>query len=340
MKAIYLTKYGDADKAFETRQVEKPRAQEDELIIQVMSFGLNFADVVARRGMYPEAPKNPCVLGYDVGGYVHEVGSGVEGFVKGDKVVALTRFGGYSEFAVARKEAVALIPSGYSFDLSVALATQACTAYFCAIESVSLHPGDIVLIQAAAGGVGSMLVQLCKHKGCYVIGTSSGSKHYFLEKLGVDLCIDYTKDDFAKVIVEKLGPKKLDVVFDSIGGKTFSKAMKQLAPGGKMVNFGAAAQIHGSKTNMLRSLGVVLGFGLFSPLSFLMNSKSLIAVNMLKIADHRPHVFNHVLKAVVRLAEEKIIVSTVGKAFPAEDIVDAHYYLENRNSIGKVVVRW
>jgi NADPH2:quinone reductase len=176
--------------------------------------------------------------------------------------------------------------------------------------------------------------------GCYVIGTASGSKHYFLEKMGVDLCIDYTKEDFVERIVKELGTKKIDVVFDSIGGKTFSKAMKQLAPGGKMVNFGAAAQIKGSKTNVLRSIGVVLGFGLFSPLSFLMNSKSLIAVNMLKIADHRPLVFNHVLKQVIKLAEEKVIVPTVGKAFPAEDIADAHYYLEHRISIGKVVVRW
>ncbi len=339
MKSIYITQYGNSDKAFDIRETEIPSPGPGEVCIKVISSGLNFADVVARRGLYQDAPPNPAVIGYDVAGYIHAVGIDVIDFEVGQKVVALTRFGGYAEYAIAMVEGVAVLPDDYDFHKATALATQACTAYFCAAECISLHEGDTVLVQAAAGGVGSILVQLAKYYGCKVYGTASTKKQDFLKELGVDLPIDYTKDSF-KDIIKKETPDGIDVVFDSIGGKSFNHGMKVLSPGGRMVSYGAASQIKGNKTNKLKAAGVVFGFGLFSPLGLLMNSKSIITVNMLRIADYKANMFQHVMRKVVKLADEGVINPTLCKTFAASDVASAHDFLESRQSIGKVTLGW
>jgi len=338
MRAIYLKRYGASEKAFEIRETPTPQPGPKEVLIKSKCFGLNFADVVARRGLYPDAPKNPAVIGYDVSGYIEAVGSEVKYLKVGDRVAALTRFGGYAEYARTMEEGVALLPDTLSFEQGVALATQACTAYHCAVQCVNLHEGDVVLIQAAAGGVGSILTQIAKHKGCTVIGTASSKKQDFLRQNGVDIPIDYTKDDFKRVIQDRLGEAPLDFVFDSIGGSAFKKAWKLLKPGGVMVNFGAASQIAGS--NKLKGLAVVAGFGVFSPLQLLMSSKSMVAVNMLRIADHKPQLFQKIFNGVMEMAEAGIISPILSKNFKPEQIAEAHDFLESRQSIGKITLTW
>lgn len=338
MKAIYLKKYGASEKAFEVKEVIRPKIQSHEVLIENKCFGLNFADVVARRGLYPDAPKNPAVLGYDVAGIVAEVGSDVSHVAVGDRVSALTRFGGYAEYSKTMGEGVALLPDDIDFGIGTALATQACTAYYSAVHCINLNEGDQVLVQAAAGGVGTLLTQIAKSKGCTVFGTASTKKQDVLVKNGVDHPIDYTKSDFAAVISKILDGNKLDVVFDSIGGKAFKQGWKLLQPGGVMVNFGAAAQVSGS--NKLKSLGVVAGFGLFSPLQLLMSSKSMVAVNMLRIADHKPHIFKKTFDGVMKMTSEGIIRPIISKTFKASQIAEAHDYLESRQSAGKIVMEW
>ncbi len=337
MKAIYLQKYGSTQEAFVVKETKIPTPKEDEVLIKVKYSGLNFADVIARRGMYPDAPKNPALLGYDVSGEISAVGEKVTEFKIGQQVVAMTRFGGYAEYAVTNKNGVAVVPDGYDMAAATVLATQACTAYYCAEDCVTLHKGDKVLIQAAAGGVGSLLVQIAKHHGCIVYGTASTGKQDFIKKLGVDYAIDYTKDNFYDVIKEN--GHQLDMVFDSLGGTAFAKGVKLLAPGGKMVCYGAAEQLE-SRKNKLKLISLAVGFGLFSPISLLMQSKSIITVNMLRIADFKQSVFNEVLQNVIKMADQKIITPHVSKVFPALDIAEAHDFLESRQSTGKVVLKW
>ena len=338
MKAIYLIKYGEAAHAFETRECPIPMAAEDELLVKVSHSGINFADVLARKGMYDDAPKIPCVLGYDISGEVVDLGSKVTAFQKGQKVFALSRFGGYAEYVVVKALAAAVIPESMDEATATCLATQACTAYYCAVESVTLHEGDVVLIQAAAGGVGSMLVQIAKSAGCKVYATASTAKIQTLVNAGVDCAIDYTKEDFAEVI-KRSGDSGVDVVFDSLGGMAFKKAFNLLKPAGKMVCYGAAEQMD-SATNKLKLLSLAYGFGLFSPISLLMQSKALIMVNMLRIADHKPLLFNHLLKSVVGLSNVNILQPHIGRVFPVEEVALAHQYVESRQSIGKVVLKW
>lgn len=338
MKAIYLTKYGKAENAFELRETEIPNPESREVCIKVNYFGLNFADVVARRGLYPDAPKNPAVLGYDVVGTIYSLGSEVTELKIGDRVAALTRFGGYAEYATTMVEGVVKIPENYDEAQATALATQACTAYYCAEECVTLNTGDNVLIQAAAGGVGSILVQIARHHGCTIFGTASSSKLKILEENSVHYPIDYTQKDFYKEVAKTLGGDNLDFVFDSIGGKVFKKGYKLLQPGGSMVTFGAAAQVAGN--NKLKALGVVFGFGIFSPIQLLMSSKSIVAVNMLRIADYKPSLFKKIFSGVMAYADQGIINPTVAKVYDADQISEAHSFLESRKSVGKVVMKW
>ena len=338
MKAIELVKYGNASKAFRFTEKEIPQISETEVLIKVLFSGLNFADVVARRGLYPDAPKNPAVLGYDVVGVAERVGSKVSHIKEGDTVTALTRFGGYAEYVKTMGDGVGVVPEGIDLASLTAIATQACTAYYCAEYMVKMQAGDKVLIHAAAGGVGNMLVQLAKHRKCYVIGTASKSKDDYLKSLNVDHVINYREKDFHNEVIIEHGEKSVDFVFDSIGGSTFKKSMKLLGPCGTMVSFGAASQVSGN--NKLKALMAALGFGIFSPIQLLMKSQSIIAVNMLRVADHKPQLFRQILTDVIDLTAKGILKPKVSKVYSAKEIVDAHEFLESRNSIGKVVLQW
>lgn len=337
MKAIFLTKNGSAQEAFEIRDSGKPELESDEVLIKVAAFGLNFADVMSRMGLYKDCPPLPAVIGYDVVGQIEAIGSSVENISIGDRVTALTRFGGYAEYAKTKWTGVAKIPNSMSEGTALALATQGCTAYYAAEEMVRLHEGDQVLIQAAAGGVGTLLVQLAKHNKAYVFGTSSPQKHDFLKEQGVDFPIDYRSQDFEEVIKKEIGENGLEVIFDPVGGASFKKGFNLLASGGRIVSFGASSVTNAN--NLFSKLKFAKDFGLFHPIQFISNSKSIIGINMLRIADNRPLVFNRILKNVVRFAEEGILKPTVGKIFAFDEISEAHDYLQSRKSIGKVLVK-
>ena len=168
MRAIYIVKHGDADDAFEIRETPMPVPNPGQVLIKVEGFGLNFADVMARKGMYKEAPSTPSLIGYDVCGTVERIGSNVTDVAEGDRVTALTRFGGYAEYALTDARAVAKIPDHINIAEATTLTTQYCTAYYCAAEMVNLFEGDKVLIHSAAGGVGTALLQYAKYKGCEI----------------------------------------------------------------------------------------------------------------------------------------------------------------------------
>ncbi len=340
MKAIFLIKYGESKDAFEVREMGIPKAGKGEVVIKVKSSGLNFADVMARRGLYKEAPPLPAVLGYDVAGTIEEIGEGVEGLAKGQMVTAMTRFGGYAEYVSTNAAGVHSIPEGWEPARATTLTTQACTAIVCAEEVLNLYPGDKVLIQAASGGVGRVLVQLAKHKGCTVFATASTGKQEYLKEIGVDYPIDYLKEDFSIRIPEILGEEKLDVVFDNLGGKRYKQGFNLLGPVGKIVSYGAADQNKGSKTSKWGAIKVGLGFGFHSPIRLVVKSQAMIGVNMLRIADHKPHILKKALDRVIELCESGIIDPRLDKTFPADQIAEAHDYLESRKSKGKVAINW
>lgn len=339
MQAIYLIKNGAAETAFEMRESDLPQPAAGELLIKVEAFGLNFADVMARLGLYRDAPPLPSVMGYDVVGHIEATGSDVKGMQIGQRVTALTRFGGYAQYAIADARAVAPIPENMKAGVAVALSTQYCTAYMLAEEMIGLHAGDLVLIHAAAGGVGTALVQLARHHGCVIFGTAgSPEKLDYLRKLGVQYPINYRKEDFSQAIRAVIDHRGLDAIFDPIGGKSVKKGVRLLAPGGRIACFGGSSMTQAH--NIIQKVGIALGFGLYSPIQLLSGSKGIIGINMLRIADHRPDRIQRVMKRVVEMTESNILNPTIGGEFQAHQIAEAHTFLESRKSMGKVVVTW
>ncbi len=340
MKAYYLVRNGAADKAFELRGLPDLKPKAGEVLILSEAFGLNFADVMARMGLYQDAPPLPAVLGYENVGRISAVGEGVATLKVGQRVVALTRFGGYAQAAIADARATMPIPEDMDAGVATALATQYATAWYAAEEVVRLHEGDRVLIHAAAGGVGVALTQMAKRHGAIVLGTAgSDEKLKFLKEQGVDYPINYRKVDFAKEITRLGFDKKLDVVYDPIGGSSFKKGFKLLNAGGRLVGYGASSMTE-AKGNIFKTIGVATGFGFWSPIELLTSSKSMLGINMLRIADNNPEILGRCIKKVVELTESGELKPVVGKTFQHHQLAEAHEYLASRQSIGKVVVLW
>ena len=196
-KAYHIVKFGKPEKAFELRDVQLPPITADDVLVEVEAFGINFADVMARLGLYQDCPPLPAVVGYESVGRVKQKGKNVDNVEVGDRIIAFTRFGSYSQEVVTSKDAIAKITDDYPVGKALALATQYCTAFYAAHVVTNVMPGDKVLIQAAAGGVGTALTQLCKRKDCIIYGTAgSDVKLDYIKENGVTHPINYRKIDF------------------------------------------------------------------------------------------------------------------------------------------------
>ncbi|MET7028252.1 quinone oxidoreductase family protein [Sediminicola luteus] len=339
MRAAFLVKYGASQTAFEVRETEKPSLSPDQVMIKVAAFGLNFADVMARLGLYKAAPPLPAILGYDVVGHIEECGSNISGLKVGDRVVALTRFGGYAEYAVAEEAMAHKIPETFSAGIAVALATQYSTAYFLSHTMANLQEGDRVLVHAAAGGVGTALVQMALLKKCMVFGTcSSVEKMEYLKKLGVHHPINYKKNDFEKEIRLLNKDVGLDVIFDPVGGTSVRKGFRLLGAGGRILTFGVSSM--NKNTSFFGKLKVLFQFGIYHPIQFLGGSKGMIGVNMLKVGEERPDKVANAMKAVIQMTEKGDLNPFVGAEYNIELLAEAHQFLESRKSMGKIVVKW
>lgn len=338
MKAIFLTRHANPDRAFEFREIEKPSPAADELLIKTTCSGLNFADVMIRRNLYEGAPKLPSVIGFDLTGNVVETGSAVHTFKPGDKVIALCRFGAYAEYVCTPALAAVKIPEGIDPLDAVALSTQYLTAYYAASELVKLHPGDKVLIQSGAGGLGQALIQFALYKKCILFSTAgSDEKIHLLQQMGVHYPINYIKEDFQSVVMKHTNSQGVDVIFDGIGGASVRKGFKCLDTGGRIVCHGASVFI---SRNLLSKILCFLQFGFYHPVMLMMPSKSILAINMLPLSEKKPAYIQQMLTEVVRLAEEGIFTPKTPHRFAVSEIEQAHLLLESRKSMGKICICW
>lgn len=334
MQAIYLVKNGNPKLAFEFRDIKTTEPKDNEVGVMVEASGINFADVVARLGNYQDCPPLPAVIGYEAVGRVEKVGKDVTSLKKGDRVLAFTRFGGYSQYVTQQESAVAKISETMDVGKALALATQYSTAFYACSVATNVLPHETVLIHAAAGGVGTALVQLCKLKHAKIYGTAgSESKLEYLRKQGVDYPINYTKEDFSKVIKEPI-----DVAFDSLGAANFRKSYKLLNRGGRIVGYGAAAMT--DATNILSKAKMGAEFGIYHPAQFIMESRAMIGVNMLRIADYKPDTLKYCMENVIGLLEDGKIDPHVGQIYAAKDIYQAHEDMEHRKTMGKIGIVW
>ena len=339
MKAAYLIKYGPAEYAFEIRNAKKPEPMSDQVLIKVEAFGLNFADIAARNGKYRGAPALPALLGYDVVGTVEKCGANVKSLNQGERVTALTLFGGYAEYALAEKGVTHKIPKTMAPGVAVALATQYCAAYYLSNRMTNIQENEKVLIHAAAGGVGTALVQMALHKKCIIYGTCrSQEKIDYLKEHGVHHPIDHTKNDFSEAIRILVGNKGLDVVFNPIGGKSLKQGYRLLGAGGRLASYGVSSL--NNKKNILGKLKDLWQFGIYHPVQFLSNSKGIVGMNMLKIAVEKPKKIAKVMEEVLQLQQEGILHPYVGAEYSIDHLAEAHRFLESGKSMGKIIVKW
>lgn len=338
-EGFFLIKYGTPQTSFELRPFEVPAPKENEVVIEVESFGLNYADIMARNKLYREAPPLPCILGYEIVGKVIISGDEHNNDLIGKRVLAFTRFGGYAKHVIASVDSLIEIDQLPS-NQALALATQYTTAYFMSEYLAPIYKGEHVLIHAAAGGVGTALIQLAKRKGAIVYAkVSSEEKCNYVQSLGADYIINYTISDYRDQILKITGGRKLDVIFNPVGGSTYKKDLSLLAAGGKLFLYGGSELLSG-RFRFFSSLNFIRKMGLSIPIAFMMKSKSILGINMLKIADERTQVMTYCLKVVFQLHLEGQIHIQEGKMFSYKELNEAHELLESGKSIGKIGINW
>jgi len=338
-EAIVLKQNGSAATAFERRAWEINQPKDNEVMIESEAFGLNYADVMSRLGLYREAPPLPCVVGYEVVGRITQVGKDVSSDLVGKRVLAFCRFGGYAKQVVTQEYAVVPIDD-IPAEQAMVLCTQAVTAYYMAVYLTPIQAGEKVLIHAAAGGVGTLLVQLARLRGAEVFAKiGDDSKAEVVRALGADHVINYRKGDYAEEVKRLLKGDRLDASFNPAAGSTFKKDFELIGSGGRVVLFGASEMSSGkygifSKLNFLWKMGLVL------PIGLMMRSKNVLGVNMLKIADNRPIVLTHCLKEVVTLYKDGKLLPQVGGVYSIDEVAKAHEALEKGKTTGKLTVKW
>jgi NADPH:quinone reductase-like Zn-dependent oxidoreductase len=332
-----ITEHGPPE-VLRVQEREDPQPGPGEVRVRAKAAGINFADLMARTGLYPDAPKPPCVVGYEVAGEVDALGDGVDGFALGDRVMAGTRFNGYAELVVAPANAVLPLPEDWSFEEGAAFPVNYATAYAGIVRYGAALEGERVLIHAAAGGVGISATQVAKLRGAEVFGTASGSKHDAIRGFGVDHAIDYRTQDFVKEVRRISGEEQpLDLVMDAIGGKSWKQSFSLLRPGGRLVCFGAASIVSGERRSIPTALKTLAQTPRFNPIKMASESKAVIGLNMLKLWDAKGSLDEYIepLSEWVAAGRLRPVVS---ESFPLERGADAHRFILERKNVGKVVL--
>jgi NADPH:quinone reductase-like Zn-dependent oxidoreductase len=336
VRALVITQHGPPE-VLEVLDRPDPEVGPGEVRIAVKAAGLNFSDLLARVGMYPEAPKPPSVIGYEIAGDVESVGEGVESVKPGDRVIAGTRFGGQAELAVAKESDVFPLPDGWSYEKGAAVPVVYATAYAGMIRYGNVQSGERVLVHAAAGGVGIAATQIGKHLGAELFGTASASKHDAIRGFGIEHAIDYHTQDPVKEIRRITSEKRpLDLVMDAIGGNSFRRSWSLLRAGGRLVAFGVSESGGGERREIGKALKMLATSPVFPVLTMMRDSKSVIGLNMLALQDAKG--LGDYIQPLTTLMEEGVIDPVVAEAFPLDRAADAHRYLSERKNIGKVVL--
>jgi NADPH:quinone reductase-like Zn-dependent oxidoreductase len=341
MRAVVITKHGGPE-VLQVQERPDPRVGAGEVRIAVKAAGINFADTLARTGLYRDSPKVPCVVGYEVAGEVESVGDGVESVAPGERVLAGTRFNGQAELVTVRENMVYKLPEQLSFKEGASFPVNYATAQAGLVAMGGLKEGERVLIHAAAGGVGISAVQIAKRIGAEVFGTASASKHGAIRAQGVDHAIDYRSQDFAEVVRRLTRGEGIDVALDALGPSSFRKDYQLLRPGGRLIMYGASEVQTGQK----RSVPAVLRTLVKSPfasmpwwkgLGVMTENKGVFGLNMLSWWDAEGSL-DRVIEPLIPGLEEGELRPVVAAAFSFEQAPDAHRFIAERRNVGKVVL--
>lgn len=338
MRQVWITKAGPPE-VLQVKEALEPEPKPGEIRVRVEAAGVNFADIMGRMGMYPDLPGIPIVVGYEVGGCVDAVGEGVDRAWVGRDVLAMTRFGGYSDVVCVPENQVFVRPAGMSAAEGAALPVNYFTAYMLVVVMGGLRKGETMLVHSAGGGVGIAATQLAKHVGATVIGTASTSKHEFLRGIGVDHLIDYRREDFEARTKEITRGRGVELILDAVGGDSFKKGFRVLAPTGRLGMFGMSSAATGKERNVLSLLRTVVSMPWlqFTPVSLIDQNKGVFGVNL-------GHMWNEVDRIrgwaahLLSLWGQGVVKPHVDKVFPFDEAAAAHHYIQDRRNVGKVLL--
>ncbi len=335
MRQIWITKTG-APEVLQVREAPDPEPADGEVRIRVRAAGINFADLMARLGLYPDAPKLPCVVGYEVSGVVDAVGKGVSRVATGDRVFGMPRFGGYSDTIVVKEAQAFKMPAAMTFEEAAALPVVYLTAHHMMMFTGNLRRKSRVLIHSAAGGVGLAAIQLAKMRECEIFGIASKSKHAFLAEQGCHHTFDNDADYVTEIRALTEG-RGVDLVLDAVGGKSWTQGYDILAPAGRLVAFGLSAAASGKKRSLFHAATQVLQVKKWSPMKLMDDNKQIAGCNM-------GHLFGELamlaeqFESLVEMYEAGSIKPHVDCSFKFSEAAAAHHYLHDRKAKGKVLL--
>lgn len=339
MRQIVNTKNGSYD-VLEIQEAPELKPAGDELLIQVQASGLNFADILARKGQYQDGPDKPCVMGYEASGIVIETGANISKDWIGKKVIAITRFKGQAEQLVVKENQVHEKPERLSFEEAATLPVNYLTAWVLTVVMGGLRKNESVLIHNVGGGMGLAQLDIAKHIGAKTFGTSSPRKHDFLKERGLDHAIDYRNQDWQAELMKLTDNRGVELITDPLGGNYWKKSYKSLRSTGRLGMFGVSSANSGSKGGLkatLNLLKAVAGMPFYHPLPLLNKNRGVFGVNLGHLW-HEPEKASHWMKEVLKGVNEGWINPHVDTTFSFDEASEAHRYMEERKNIGKVIL--
>lgn len=337
MRAVVITRHGPSS-VLRVEERPDPSPGAGEVRVDVRAAGLNFAEVSARQGLYPDAPKPPCVVGYEVAGVIDAVGEGVTDRAIGDRVLAMTRFGGHASKVVIPASMAFVMPEAMSFAEGAALPVNYLTAHHMLFHLGNVPPGSSLLVHMAAGGVGTAVLQLIRPIADVVsFGTASKAKHEYLRGLGCTHPIDYNTEDFVAVVRQHTKGRGVDLVLDPVGGGYWKRSWASLAPAGRMVAFGFAAGVEGSTRSYLRVVREIMKMPLITPLGAMDTNKGLQGCNMGHLWDEQ-RILQPQVRRLLELYTQGVVRPHIDAEVPFDRAGEAHEMLEQRKNKGKVVL--
>jgi NADPH:quinone reductase-like Zn-dependent oxidoreductase len=341
VRAVVITRNGPPE-VLQVQERPDPPVGAGEVRIAVKAAGINFADLMARAGTYPDAPPVPCVVGYEVAGEIESVGDGVEDHKVGDRVLGGTKFNGYAELVTVPADQALPLPKDLSFEEGAAFPVNYGTAYAGLVIMGGLKEGERVLIHAAAGGVGISATQIAKLRGAEIFGTASPSKHDAIVEQGVDHPIDYRNQDFAAEVMRLTGGEGVDVIMDAIGPSSFRKDYRILRSGGRLIMFGAS-EIQTGEGRDLKAVAKALArmpratMPWWKSVGVMNENKGVFGLNMLSWWE-REGGLDRVTEPLLGDLQAGKLRPVVSESFPFDRAADAHRFISDRKNVGKVVL--
>jgi NADPH:quinone reductase-like Zn-dependent oxidoreductase len=331
MRQVWIPRIG-APEVLEVREAADPTPAPGEVRIAVEAAGVNFADLMARQGLYPDAPPLPAVVGYEAAGTIDAVGEGVDASRIGQGVLVMVRFGGYSSMICVPAERAIPRPEGMSAQVGAALPVVYLTAWMLLRVMGRVERGDRVLIHAAAGGVGLAAIDLCKDVGAEIWGSAGPGKHEFLRERGVHHTLDSRADE--------MPTDKMDLILDARGGESWAKGLAALRAGGRLGLFGMSSMSAGGNTRSILNVASAMWavpWLKMNPVALINDNKGVFGVNMGHLWDESDRVTGWV-EQVVEKWKAGALHPHVHATVPFAQAAEAHHILHRRENVGKVLL--